>query len=297
MPHRVHFIVNPKGGVGDNESLAKRATEWLAEHGIESKVWLTTRAGHAREMVREMEWRKDDAVCGIGGDGTMYELVNGMMGRPEGGRVPLGLLPGGTGNSFLHDLDDLDPSNLIEKIARGERRRIDLFQVKVSGTVRYGFNIVGWAMFSTANQLAERLRCLGRRRYDAAALVQILRNRSIPGRLCMDDGEALEAEFTLMAIANTMHTGEGMKLAPKARIDDGMLDIIVVEKRSRRALIRLFSKLGSGRHVDEPGVRYEQVTRVRLQTEATIPLNIDGELVGSGPFEVQVLPGALEVLL
>ena len=292
---RVTLITNPKGGVGDNASLAAQAEAFLRDHAIEPRVHLTEHVGHAREMVAQLPFGEGDAICGIGGDGTMHELVNGLMSRKPEVRPPLTLLPGGTGNSFLQDLGCLDPTEVLKRLVGQTSRSIDLFEVTVGGTTRYGFNIVGWGLLSSANQLAESMRWLGRRRYDVAALVRLFINRRYRATLEVD-GETIEDEFTFLAACNTVHTGEGMKLAPKAVLNDGQLELIYLKQATRLNMLRLFAKLGNGGHLGAPGIHYEQVSSLKLTTEASLPVNVDGELIESGSFAVRVLPGALKIL-
>jgi diacylglycerol kinase (ATP) len=296
MIRRLHLIANTKGGVGDNVSIAKTAEVFLEKHGIETSLRLTEYAGHAREIVEHFECENGDAICGIGGDGTMHEMVNGMMRRAAEHRVPLTLLPGGTGNSFLRDVDCLKPETVLERLVGRASRSIDLFEITVDSVQHYGFNIVGWGAASSANQLAESLRFLGRRRYDIATVFQVLRNRRYHATL-ESDGETIESEFTFVTLSNTVHTGEGMKLAPKALLDDGKLDLIYIQKVSRRELFRLFAKLSQGGHVGDPLVTYIQTSKLKLTTDEALPVNLDGELIESGSFEVKVLPGALDLLL
>ncbi|MCH1506974.1 diacylglycerol kinase family lipid kinase [Verrucomicrobiales bacterium] len=293
---RVILIANPKGGVGNNASLAAKAETFLSDHAIETRVLFTKHAGHAREIVEQLECREGDAICGVGGDGTMHELVNGLMNRNAESRVLLTLLPGGTGNSFLQDLSCLDPAEVLSRMMGQTSRFVDLFEVTIGGTTRYGFNIVGWGLMSSANQLAESMRWLGRRRYDVAALAHLFINRRYPATLKVD-GETIEDEFTLLAACNTIHTGEGMMLAPKAVLDDGKLDLLYLKKATRLDMLRMFAKLGKGKHLGAPGIHYQQVSSLTLTTDASLPINVDGELIGSGSFSVRILPGALEVLL
>lgn len=296
MLQKLHLIANPKGGVGDNLQIAKTAEEFLTGHGIETTLHVTERAGHAPEMVETLECGSGEAICGIGGDGTMHELVNGMMRRAPENRVPLALLPGGTGNSFLYDLDCGETESALNRLIEPNQRSIDLFEITVEGKKRYGFNIVAWGMASAANVLAESLRALGRRRYDIATVIKVLRNRKYRARL-ESDGETLDGDFTFVALCNTVHTGEGMKIAPKADMADGKLDLIYIREASRIQLVRLFSKLGKGGHVGDPLVTYLHTAGLKVTTEDSVPITLDGELIESGSFEVKVLPGALELLL
>jgi len=155
----------------------------------------------------------------------MHELVNGMMNHTLEIRVPQALLPGGTGNSFLHDLDCCTTEAVLNRLIDDEIRSIDLFEITVEGKKRYGFNIIAWGMASSANVLAKSLRMLGRRRYDIATVFKLIRNRKYNAAMEWDDGN-LEDNFTFAALCNTIHTGEGMKIAPKAPKDDGKLDLL-----------------------------------------------------------------------
>lgn len=155
----------------------------------------------------------------------MHELVNGMMNHTLEIRVPQALLPGGTGNSFLHDLDCCTTEAVLNRLIDDEIRSIDLFEITVEGKKRYGFNIIAWGMASSANVLAKSLRMLGRRRYDIATVFKLIRNRKYHAAMEWDDGN-LEDNFTFAALCNTIHTGEGMKIAPKAPKDDGKLDLL-----------------------------------------------------------------------
>ena len=105
------------------------------------------------------------------------------------------------------------------------------------------------------------------------------------------------ADFAFIIGCNTIHTGKGMRMAPLAKLDDGLIDLIIVRKVSRIRLLRLFPKIFSGAHIGDPGVDYRQVKTFNLTPEEDNPLNIDGEIIGSTPFKVRMLPKAVEVLV
>ncbi len=296
MIRRVHWITNPKGGVRDNLALAHRARDILQEHGISSEIVVTQHEGHARKLVEELNFEDGHVIGGIGGDGTMHELINGLMQRPERERMPLTLLPGGTGNSFLRDLGCLDPVQVLKGLRSPARRLIDLFEVQIGDSVHYGFNIVGWALFSYANELAESLRWIGRRRYDVAAFIRLMQNRHFEAHLEFD-GQVVEGCFAFLAASNTVHTGDNMKLAPRAQLDDGKLDLVYLRNVNRRTMLSLFKGLKEGRHVDSPEVKYYHVSEFTLRTEEELSIVLDGELIEGGSCSVRVLPGSLELLI
>ncbi|MDB4665199.1 diacylglycerol kinase family lipid kinase [Verrucomicrobia bacterium] len=296
MIHKLHLLTNPAGGVGNNLALEQQATSYLKRRGVEVTAYHTQFPGHAEELVRTIPLNSNDCVCGIGGDGTMHEIINGMMQRPENRRVPVSLIPGGTGNSFMEDAQLLDVSKALEVILKNQRKRIDLLEVRLDQNLRYAFNVCGWGLFATGNELAESMRWLGRLRYDAAGLLKILKNDSHEARLEMDES-TIEDHFSLIVASNSRYVGKGMLLSPEARYDDGLLDLLYLRKTSRLALARLFMSLHKGEHVNQPGVSYVQTRAFRIQAMALFKWNLDGEATTGKEARVQALKSAIEWIL
>jgi len=174
--NKVYIVVNPFGGNGRggrNLNVVKRILE---EAKIECVVLATERAGHATEMVRDKPMDGIDAIVVIGGDGTINECVKGLLGRADQRIVPLGLVPGGTGNSVCRSLDEPDIAHAATLIVKGFVRPIDCARVKMDGNTHYCINILTWGLGSDANKTAESLRCCGKMRYDCGALYQICRD-------------------------------------------------------------------------------------------------------------------------
>jgi sphingosine kinase len=252
--------------------------------------------GHACQIVKEADISNCDGIIGVGGDGTFHEIVNGLMQRQDGAKVPLGLIGAGTGNSFLHDLDCLRPDDAARRIIRGQKRGMDILRVETKDETIYAFNAVGWGLFSVANARAEKLRWLGGRRYTVAALLEIIKKRKYSAQL-IADGKECQGDFVTIFACNTIHTGKGMKAAPRAKIDDGLVDLVCVWDDGRGALLKGFKGLYSGKYVNSPLVTYEQVRSFELQSSKEQMLTIDGELKGYSPFTAVVLPKAIDILL
>ena len=256
----------------------------------------TEYAGHARDIAQEIDLIGYDGFCCIGGDGTLHEVINGLMRRNDAQKIPIGLITGGTGNSFMHDLNCLDPVEAARRIVKGQRRQIDILHCDADGVIYYSFNIVGWGIPTDANHLAEKLRWLGTSRYDIAAIIEVIRHRKRFGRIEIE-GNNIAADFAFVIGCNTIHTGKGMKMAPLARLNDGLLDLIIVKKVGRLKLLRLFPKVFSGNHISDPVVDYRQVSEFSIFPEDQNMLNIDGEMLGNTPVHVKVLEKEMEVLV
>ncbi len=149
-------------------------------------------------------------------------------------------------------------------------------------------------MPADVNILAEKLRWSRGQRYNLAAIIEIFRNRQRWARITLDD-RVLEGYWGFVAVCNTIHAGNGMKMAPEAKIDDGLLDVLVVGEMSRFKLLTTFIKLFSGTHLPDPDIAYHRVRSFQLETKENLPLNVDGETVGTSPFSVKILPQRIRI--
>lgn len=235
-----------------------------------------------------------DGIISIGGDGTLHNLVNESM--HSGNKLPLGFIPAGTGNDLMRDLGCSDARTAARRIVEGRRRYIDLFEISTTEEIIYAICVVGWGMFSAANQTGAKLRWLKSRCYTVAALWHLLVKRTYQATVTHDHAVE-EGEFIAVFASNTTHAGGGMKVAPKALLDDGLVDLVIVRNDSRLTLLKLFSGFLAGRHVGYKQVIYKQVSSFSLQTNVRQLLDIDGEVTGLSPFSVRVLPRAIELLM
>ncbi|NOZ08855.1 MAG: diacylglycerol kinase family lipid kinase [FCB group bacterium] len=295
MP-KYYLVVNPHGGNARGNAILEKIKPIFEKAGAELEIKQTRYAGHARNLINSVELDGYDGFCAIGGDGTMHELVNGLLTRTDGRKIPIGLITGGTGNSFMHDMNCLDPVVAVKRILTGRRRKLDIARVDAAGEIIYGFNIVGWGLPTDINIRAEKMRWLGKQRYNVASLIEVLKNTRRLARISMDDRK-IAGDYGFILGCNTIHTGNAMKMAPLAQIDDGLIDLIIVRKASRLKLLSLFTKIFKGGHVGDPVVVYHQVKEFSIVPLEDHTLNIDGELVGSTPIHVKMLPGEIEVLL
>jgi len=291
------ITVNPHGGKKLGPRLLNRVKPLFEAKGIELFVVETTFAGHAKELANQLNITEYDGFIGIGGDGTLHEIINGMLSRHDGRKIPIGIIPGGSGNSYMHDLQLTDPLKAAKAIINGKTRALDTAKVEVNHIIKYSNNMIGWGLVTDVGDQAEHFRWLGTNRYTILSVVEVLRHKSRPATLIMDD-KKIEDEFTFIIACNSIHVGKGMKMAPKARLDDGLIDLIVIRSGvSRTRLLQVLPKLFDGSHINEPELEYYQTSQFSLIPETDEILNIDGEIMGSTPIQVNVIPKAFEMFV
>ena len=291
---RVLVVANPRAGRGTALRTIEGVRSALEAGGCALDIALTEGAGHAESLIRERDLASYQAIVAAGGDGTLHEVVNGLMARgTDAAAPPVGLLPAGTGDALARDLGLADAQRAAEAIASDHQRAIDLARVTVDGRTRHAFSVVGWGAFARINRRAEHFRPLPQR-YDLAAACELLAPR-LAGARASRDGLAQDDAFLGVACL-TSCTGRGMRIAPGAVLDDGLMDLIEVRRAGRVALARLLRGVFDGSHVRSPLVSTSRVARFGLDLEPGSSVVLDGEALPAHTVEVEVLPGALRVL-
>jgi len=293
---KYYLLINPKGGHKKGLEIFEKVKPVFLDSKVDLTVLHTEYAGHAFDYANTLDFTNYDGLCAIGGDGTMYEMINGMLKRNDEKTIPIGLITGGTGNSFMYDVNCIDPVEAAERIVKYNLRPLDIAKVNANGKIFYAFNIVGWGLATDAGKLAEKLRWLGGIRYDVASIIEVLKGKNRIASLTIDN-KTIKENFIFIIGCNTIHTGKAMKMAPLAKLDDGKIDLIIVRKTSKLKLLKLFPKLFSGDHIKSPLVQYKQVKNFSITLEDTNDLTIDGEIIGTTPLHVQMLPKLLNVLV
>lgn len=289
-------MVNPHGGLKNGVAILQQVKPIFDNAGVELDIFETEYAGHARELVRGLDLAELDGICAVGGDGTMHELVNGLLSRPDERTLPIGLIPAGAGNSFLYGFDCLDPLDAARRIVAGQTRPVDAARVTLDQWTLFAFNIIGWGLVTDILIHSERLRWLGENRYTVASALEVLKGRRRAARLIVN-GQETRGRFVFVLACNTQYTGKGMRMAPHADLSDGLIDLVIVRKASRAQLLRLLPKVFDGSHVKSPLVEYVQAREFSLLPEVDETVNVDGELLDRSPVHVEMMPGAFRVLI
>lgn len=290
------IIVNPHAGGGSAVESLRSCVDTLGPVEIVE----TAEAGHARRLAAEAAASGVDRVVAAGGDGTLHEVVNGIA--PDF-RPQLGLLPLGTGNDFARIAGIPDrPSAAAELLARGTSRRIDAVELVVGdGETRYFLNVSagGFSGEVSGLQSEERKAAWGPLSYLRTALEAVSELASYRVRVRFDPGTDHEvlAELDLVnaVVANGSHAASGLPVAPGARLDDGLLDVVLIENAPMSRLSLLGPKLLVGTHRDDELVVYRRARRVEIEAEPAMEFNADGEMVGTTPLVYRILPGAVEL--
>jgi diacylglycerol kinase (ATP) len=292
---RALVVYNPRAANGRARSLLPKVRGALEARGVEAEWLVTERSGHAVELVAEADLGSFDAVVAAGGDGTVFETVNGYFRNPADEKAPFGVLPIGTGNAYARDLglQTRQLERAAELIAGSGRRHIDVARFTTAGEPHYFLNILGLGFVSDVGERAHRLKLFGNLSYTLAVVLETLTLRSYPMAIELD-GQLLERDNIFCEISNTRYTSNFL-MAPEAKIDDGLLDVTLLGPLTRRRLLTAFPKVFSGEHVHLDEVESFQARSIRIRTEEPKVLAPDGEVFGTSPVEIECLHRALEV--
>jgi diacylglycerol kinase (ATP) len=294
---KVLVLYNPQAGNGRASRLLDPIRAGLAAKGIDAQFALTESPGHATQLARQADLSRYDAVIASGGDGTLFEVLNGLMRNPATDKPPLGLIPNGTGNAFMKELglQHSDWRRAIDIIAANRPRALDIGRVEWEGEARYFLNIVGMGFVAEVAQAAVPLKRLGSAAYTLATLLKLpsLHPQTITLEV---DGQALVREGVFVEVANSRYTGTHFLIAPKAKLDDGLLDVVLLKSISRLELLRLFRTVYDGSHVHHPQVEYLQARSITVSESRPGTLIPDGEILGRTPARFECLPAAIRFL-
>ena len=295
MPQSPLVVVNPAAGGGR----AARALPWLRERlgaRDEARIEVTSRPGDAEVLAADADRAGHDRVIAVGGDGTVQEVVNGLLTAS----VPaeLGIVPVGSGNDLARSLGL--PAELASawRLAIGSQTRpTDVARARNGdGTERWFASAggIGFDAQVAAAMIARSGWQAGRAGYLFTTLSELRRFSNRRVRLSVD-GISSDHDVLLVAIANGAYYGGGMRIAPEARPDDGFLDICVVGDISRVTAIRQLPNLYRGTHVRHAQVSMHRGRSVEVEGDATTRVHLDGEPFGGLPLRVSLAPGAVLV--
>jgi len=287
---RLSLIVNPVAGGGRAGRALPAVVAELRRLGLEHHVQATLSLEHARSLAREATAAGEIAVA-FGGDG----LIGAVAGALRSGDGVLGVLPGGRGNDFARSLSiPVDPVGACTVLSTGSRRRLDLGSV--GGRTFIGIASCGFD--SVANRIANDTKLVrGNLVYAYGALRALAGWRPASFTVTVDDGESRSVVGYTVAVANSGHYGGGMRLAPGARLDDGLLDLVIISDVPRLRFLRMLPTVFKGEHVHRPEFEVVRVRRVRVAASRQFTMYADGDPIAELPAEIEVLPAAVQTIV
>lgn len=292
-------IVNPAAGGGRCGALSAAALERVRRSGIALEVARTSHSGEAVEIARNAYERGVRNFLAVGGDGTSYEIVNGLFPQAQlDGRASLGFLPLGTGNSFLRDFTSAGPDGTIEALRQDRRRACDVIRLRHKGGEIHYINMLNLGFAADAGETANRrFKRLGEMGYVAGVFARLarLRHRAFPHRL--DSGDWDRRRCLFLAFSNSKFTGGKMMMAPDADPADGMIEYVRWAPIGRARLLWEFPRLFTGSHVHDPRASCARARRVEFDLDGPVNVIVDGEVMCIECQSLEILPGALDVIV
>jgi diacylglycerol kinase (ATP) len=292
-------IVNPAAGGGRGRKMLNSALERLQAGGVAVDLAETQGAGDATRIAREANARGQTKFIAVGGDGTSYEVVNGLFPEASAGKdVTLGFLPMGTGNSFLRDFSDRGVEHAIESLIAGRMRSCDVLRLRHRGGVIHYINLlsVGFPA-DVATMRARRFSGRGELGYIISIFLGLARLRRRAFLVRVDQETEFDRRRCLfLTFNNSKFTGGTMMIAPQAEVDSGLIEYIRWGAIGRLGLIRNLPKLYDGTHVEHPLAERKAVHRVQFDLESPVDVMVDGEVLTLHCEEIDVLPAALNIV-
>lgn len=286
-------VVNPTAGGSTGAAALLQVARLLREAGAGLDTEYSRSLAHAQDLARAAGER-GKIVLAVGGDG----IAGGIGGALSGTDTVLGLVPAGRGNDFARALRlPTEPRELARVLLDNEPRRVDTIEVTSAvhaRTVVLGSVYAG--VDALANRHANESRLLrGAASYYAGGLRAVTGWRPASYRVTVDGEEHAHRGYTVVA-ANSAYYGSGRVIAPAARVDDGLLDVVMIREAPRRLFFTLMNELKTGAHVDRPEVVILRGREIRIEADRPVPYGADGEVEAVLPVTARVLPGALAML-
>ncbi|MBT4033434.1 MAG: diacylglycerol kinase family lipid kinase [Candidatus Marinimicrobia bacterium] len=289
------IIYNPWAARGRAGKLLPQIEAYLQEIDLASDILITDHRGHGMELVKEADFSEYSAVIAAGGDGTLFEVVNGYFGNNSAKRIPIGVIPVGTSNAFVKDMElhDHDWKPALDIIKAGKIQKFDVGKFANEGQTWFYLNILGVGLVADIVATANKLKFLGSLSYTLGSFYHILRLKTFQVSLNLD-GQLIERENVFVEISNSRYTGNYL-MAPAAKTDDGLLDVTILGPKSRIGLMKSFPKIITGEHIHMEEVDCFQASHIKIESNIPKVLTPDGELMGSTPLEIDCLKQAIDV--
>ena len=284
------LIANPCSRGTVSTAMIARVREKLEAARFSVDLFVTRHHEHGMHLLDGLSLEAYDAVVAMGGDGTNYHVLNGVLNNCSGRRPPaLGIIPVGRGNSFARDLDLFSVKDGINAIVGARTRPVDVCTFSQGGRTLHFVNLMGFGFVTDVACTAARFSRMGDASYLMGVLHRVLGLKTYALDLDID-GRRISGANCFVEFCNSRFTGGDMLMAPEAKIDDGLFDVVVCGPVSRFSLMATLPKLFKGRHGENPAVNFYRGRQARVETRPAKGLLPDGEIFGKTPTTIGILP-------
>jgi diacylglycerol kinase (ATP) len=287
-------VANPAAGHGKAGRLIGKVTTGLHRLGVPHDIRVSESGPDLERLARGAAEESARIVAALGGDGSASLAANGILGTG----AALAVLPAGTGDDFAKAIGAGRLETAIELLANPKTADLDVIAITTGAAKRHFVNIAGAGFDSEVNETANGMTVkLGATGTYLAALVKTLSRFSPAAFTIQVDDERMQLDAMLVEIGSGRWTGGGMRVLPGAVMNDGLLDVCIVEALSKAAFLRAFPRVFIGSHTTHPKVRMRTGTRVQVEADRRVLVYADGELIGALPAIFEIHPGALPVVV
>ena len=303
MSHKVKIILNPMADMGSAWTVANDLRPIITEYG--DADWSgTVYPTHATELARQAGEQGYDRVIAMGGDGTVHEVVNGLMQIPAESRPTLGVVPVGSGNDFAHSINiPMQSDHALAHALNAEPSTVDIgLMTDENGRQEYFDNTVGVGFDAVVTIRSHKLPVVrGFLMYLTAVIQTILLNHEPAKMQLKADDESWEQTNLMVTVCNGPREGGGFMVAPEAQNDDGVLNYVMITKCSRPMMFRLIPEVMNGTHGNFDLVKMGTCQKFSLNSDHPVYIHADGEIYTSfgsnlHKLDFEILPGALKVV-
>jgi len=302
MSSKIKLILNPTANHGRSLQQAADLRSLMANHTAD---WSGTEyPGHATELARQAGENGYDLVVAVGGDGTVHEVVNGLMQVPESTRPALGIVPLGSGNDFAHILGlPVNPGEALLSAINGQAHPLDVGSVRdENDRLEYFNNTIGMGFDSVVNMYTRKITVIhGFVMYFVALMITIFRNFDPIDLHVETDQETWDLRSLMLALGNGPREGGGFIVTPEAILDDGILNYVTIKNISRLMMLRLVPEVMKGTHGRFKQVRMGTCRRMSVNSKQPLYVHCDGEIyAGFGTdirkLDIQILPNSIHFM-
>ena len=283
----LNFIINPKSGNGKGAGLTKAIEKYCVKNSVEYKLWLTTAKGDGEKYAHEITEEDPEAkIVAVGGDGTFHEVLNGLV-CPD--RSTLGFIPAGRGNDFARAAKlSRKIDEAMRTIVGGKTKFIDYINCENKRCL----NVAGTGLDIDVLERVDGHK--GNLKYIASLLYCI--KHFTPYKIRVEiNGTEEEYDCIMAGVCNGVAIGGGMTLSPISKIDDGVLDVIVMTMPEDGKIMKVLPKFVSGKHMDMPITHHFKCEKVKVTSYSGKPVQLDGEIYRDITLDCEIAAGGLKI--